>query len=290
MPIKSLIYLLALVAAALGGILYHPLVAVYGYLATYTVNPAGQWWGSAVPAWAYRYSFILGLSAIAGMFVHQSRVEGRYIVHSQEVLLILLCVIVWFSHLIGMGPSPDSNALKVTKFTIMLLVSARLITNQKRFDGMIWVLILTGLYLGYQAYGAPGWMFIHGRLNRGIGGSDFAETNFLAAHFAMLLPFIGIYFLQGSWKMKALCALAGAFVFNGIVLCRSRGVFLAMIVGGVGAIILARKEIRRKVLVVLIIGAIGGAFLVDPGFWSRATRIGINENTMGASEAGRVEA
>jgi len=50
------------------------------------------------------------------------------------------------------------------------------------------------VYLGIEAYAAPGWMFSGGRLDVGIGGSDFSEGNFLGAHFAMLLPFLGAMF------------------------------------------------------------------------------------------------
>jgi len=290
MPIKTALYLFALVGGAIGGIVYHPLVAVYAYLASYTINPAHAWWGAFAPSWAYRYSLILGASAIIGSLVHRSSIEERYAFHSQEILLVLFCVIVWISHLIGVGQSLDSNALKVTKYTIMLIVSSRLVTNQKRYDGMILIFILTGLYLGYEAFRAPGWMFIHGRLNRGIGGSDFSETNFLAAHFAFLLPFIGVSFLRANWKMRAFYVLAGAFVFNGVILCRSRGVFLALLFGGVSALFFAKKEIRKRILAVLILGCLGGAFLVDPGFWTRATEIHTDVGSMDASAAGRIEA
>jgi len=250
----------------------------------------GHWWGNFAPTWAARYSLILGTSAIVGAVIHRSKTEGFHGPANQQVLLGIFCLVVWFSHIVGVGPSADPQAVKVTKFTAIILMSGLLITNQRRYNGMIWVYILTGLYLGYEAFQAPDWAFVQGRLARGIGGSDFAETNFLGAHFAMLLPFIGVMFLNGDWKRKALCVLSGGFVFNGLVLCRSRGVFLGVIVGGISALFGVSKEIRKKVLVALLIGAVGGALLVDPRSWERFTQLHTDVAEMDKSAAGRIAA
>jgi hypothetical protein len=90
----------------------------------------------------------------------------------------------------------------MTKVTIVLLMASYVITNLGRYEMMIWTLIIAGLYLGYEAFSAPDWMFRGGRLDVGVGGSDFSEGNFLGAHFAMLLPLIGVMFLKGGWKSK----------------------------------------------------------------------------------------
>jgi len=141
----------------------------------------------------------------------------------------------------------------------------RIVTDLKSYEITLWTLVIVGLYLGVEAYRTPTTYF--GRIHTGVGGSDFAEGNFLAPHFAMLLPFIGILFLKGGWKTKVICLVAGVFVMNGIILCRSRGIFVAMGASMIPVIIFAPSGLRRKILFGVIIAAIGSSFLVDPGFW-----------------------
>jgi len=243
-----------------------------------------------VPSWAFRYSFILGASTILGTLIHRNKLVKFHSLCVQEILLIFLVGVIWLSKVIGYNiPVSETNAIKVTKFFIMLLIASRLIVDNKSWNGLIWVMIITGLYMGWEAFNAPPSAFFRGRLDSGVGGSDFNSSNLLGAHFALVLPFIGIKFLQGDWKVKGVTLIAGAFVFNGIVLCRSRGVFLALAVGGMTALLLAKKEIRKKILVIIIIGFIGGITLIDPGTWIRVRQISVHEQSMDASAAGRLK-
>jgi len=279
-----------LLGTATGGILVHPTVALLGYLATYFTNPATAWWGAWVPSWVHRYSLILGMSTVVGSFIHRSKLGKFPRLDSQELLLIVLLGVIWLSKELGYYiPGTESSALKVTKFAIMLLIAGRLITNVKSWDGLVWVISLTGLYMGWEAFNAPPSAFFNGRLDGEVGGSDFNSSNLIGAHFASILPFIGMKFITSDWKGKVICFLSAGFVVNGIILCRSRGVFLGLLAGGLASVIIAKKEIRKKLVISLVIGAIGTLFLTDARFWNRITTISVDESQMDASAAGRLK-
>jgi O-antigen ligase len=167
-------------------------------------------------------------------------------------------------------------------------MASHVITDLKRYEILLWTLILGGLYLGFEAYTAPSWVFRGGRLNVGLGGSDFAEGNFLGTHFAMLLPFLGIMFLKGGWKSKVICLISGVLVANSIILCRSRGVFLAIIAGMVASMIYAFRGSRLKISVGLLVAIAGAIFLTDPGFWRRIGTISFEKSEIDLSGRGRI--
>jgi len=176
----------------------------------------------------------------------------------------------------------------MSKIVIIVLMASHMITDLKRYEVMIWTLIIAGFYLGSEALVAPEWMFQGGRLNVGIGGSDFSEGNFLGAHFAMLLPFLGVMFLKGGWKSKVICLVTGILVTNSIILCRSRGVFLATFVGAISAIIFSVPGNRQKIVLGLGIALVGGFLLTDPGFWTRMESIDVDTPQIDASSQGRI--
>jgi O-antigen ligase len=274
LPLKTILYLILLSSAVLGSVVYTPLIGIFGYVATYNINPVGHWWGSVLVDWGVRYSLFLAIATGLGIVFHRSKIKFQRLFASQEILLIIFLSLIWLSILLGFGfNQAESNAIKMAKVTIILLMASHLITSLRRYEMMIWILIIAGFYLGVEAFTAPSWMFLGGRLDSGIGGSDFGEGNFLGAHFAMLLPFMGVMFFKGGWKSKVICLLPGVFVTNSIILCRSRGIFLAILVGIISAIIFSIRRQRLKIFLGISIAMGGAIFLTDPGFWRRMEHI-----------------
>ena len=290
LPLKTLLYLILLFGGIIGSVSYNPIIGLLGYVVTYNINPAAQWWGS-VPTLGLRYSLFLGLATVAGAVIQRYKLRFDKLFESQEILLIIFSLIVWLSLLFGLGVNDGmSFAIKMSKVTIILLLASHIITDLKKYKILIWVLIISNLYLGYEMYIAPDALFRGGRFAGGIGGSDFSEGNFLGAHFAMLLPFIGIMFIRSKWKSKLICLVAGAFVVNSIIQTRSRGVFLAIAAGAIAAILFSVPGKRLKISILLCIGLLGMFSLTDPGFWTRMQTIEVEESQMDTSTYGRIKA
>jgi O-antigen ligase len=148
-------------------------------------------------------------------------------------------------------------------------------------------MILGTLYTGYQAWEAPVWKFSRARLD-GIGGPDFRESSFLGAHFAMMLPLIGVQFLRCGWRGKALCLAAGGFAMNGLILTRTRAAFVAMCVGAVAAALLALRGKRRKILAYIVPGLLATVFLTDVGVRERMRTISMEPKAGDSSASNRL--
>ena len=79
--------------------------------------------------------------------------------------------------------------------------------------------------------------------------------------------------MKSKWPGKLVCMLAGVFATNAIVLTRSRGAFVGLGLAAVAAVILAPRELRVKVVLGVILAAIGAYSLMDNQFMDRASTI-----------------
>ncbi len=294
-PLKSLLFLFLFSIGCMGSIFYHPMIGVITYVFDYNISPAHHWWGIPLTKMGIKWSKFAAISIGIGMIIHYKKLKFNKPLYLQEILLILFVCVIWGSQFWGLkqGALTTSNALKMTKVALVILMLTHVITTKKRLDIFIWSLIIIGAHLGIAAYTAPPWAFNQGRLNIGIGGPDFMEGNFLGAHFAMLLPFLGIMFLKGNLKVKILCLIIAGFVINAIILTRSRGVLIGCSAGVLAALslgIVYMRGKRVKIVGWLAIGVIGAFLLTDPGFWNRMTSLKSTSSieTLDTSAMGRI--
>lgn len=280
-----------MISAAGGSILFSPVIGLGGYLASYNLNPSGFWWGSQVPGMFQRYSLIFATSCFIGIVIHWHKLKVRHIFESQLVLLWMFAFIIWISEYLGLGYlQSDSNAEKMLKVTAILSAASLLITDFKVYKALIWIYILTALYSGYESWSSQSLSYIGGRLQAGVGGSDFNEGNFLAAHYVMILPWIGIVYLKGDWKAKIVTIIAAAMIVNSLILIESRGAFLAIACGVCATLIMAGWKYKKKVITLLTLGLMGLIYLSDATFWERMNTIETSQSSMDRSAIGRIEA
>ena len=290
LPLTTILYLALFISVVLGGILFNPLIGISGYLITYHINPLTHWWGASIPASIDRYSLILAVATLLGMVLHKSKLKFTRMVEAQEILLIIFVGLCWLSIPLGVASEGiDEHLIKITKIAIMVMMASHLITDIRRYEMIVYIFIFTGLFLGVETYNAPTWHFTHGRLDQGVGGSDLSNGNMLAAHFMMVLSLIGVMFIKGGWKTRLLCSASAVFILNGIVLIRSRGAFLGLLVGAMSAVVFANNVSRKKIIICLLAGIIGGIALVDTGFLERMKLINTDTEEMDLSSRSRIE-
>jgi len=290
LPLTTILYLALFVSSVLGSILFNPLIGMSGYLITYHINPLTHWWGAYIPASIDRYSLILAVATFIGMVLHKSKLKFTRMVEAQEILLILFVGLCWLSILLGVeSKGIDEHLVKITKIAIMVMMASHLITDLRRYEMIVYIFILTGLFLGIETYNAPSWHFSEGRLGGGVGGSDLANGNMLAAHFIMVLSFIGGIFIKGGWKTKLLCSASAVFMLNGIVLIRSRGSFLGLLACAISAVFFTKNVSRKKIIICLLAGIIGGTTLIDIGFRERMESMQTDTETMDRSARSRID-
>ncbi len=290
LPLTTILYLALFVSAVLGSILFNPLIGISGYLITYHINPLTHWWGEYIPASIDRYSLILAVATFIGMVLHKSKLKFTRMVEAQEILLIIFVGLCWLSIPLGVASEGiDEHLIKITKIAIMVMMASHLITDIRRYEMIVYIFILTGLFLGVETYNAPTWHFADGRLGQGVGGSDLANGNMLAAHFIMVLSLIGVMFIKGGWKTKLLCSASAVFMLNGIVLIQSRGSFLGLLAGAMSAVFFTKNVSRKKIIICVLAGIIGGATLMDTDFLERMKLIQTDIETMDLSARSRID-
>jgi len=206
--------------------------------------------------------------------------------------MLVFLGIIWLSTFMGVETVGrytivDHPSIKFTKIVVFALMMTHIITDKRKLDGLLWVFVIASLILGLQAWDLPRRAFEGGRLE-GIGGPDFAESNFFAAFMAAMLPIIGIQLFRSKWFGKAVCAVAAAFTANAIVLCRSRGAVVGIVGGVLTACFFAPKKHRKKIAVGLVLGIMGGVYVSDPQFLERATTITHSKDQRDSSAAGRL--
>jgi O-antigen ligase len=284
-----------LFAVCVVGALVQPVLGLVGYIIHYSVGPESQWWGQPLVRLGIRYSFTLAGATALGLALNWNRMDLRGpLLRSQEKLLLVFLAMVWLSVLIGQetvgrytSAAVDHPSVKFTKVVIFVLMLTHIANRPKRLEVVLWALIAGSLYLGFHAWELPRSAFRSGRLE-GVGGPDFAESNFLAAYMAMMLWVIGFQFLRSGWPGRVICFLAGGFTANTIVLTRSRGAVVGLVAGAVMAIIVAPKRHRLKITAGLVIAAIGFFWLTDPQFIERSTTITRSEEERDSSAQARI--
>ena len=289
MPLKAILYVVLYCLTVLGGLVYHPYVAIIGYFVVYCVNPRDQWWAASLGILETRFSFILAVCIIASFFIHLTKLRFEKFLEFQEILMVMFLVSIWVSIPLGLGYTAEgSNAEKMSKIFLVIFIASHVVTDLKKYEIFMITIVVVNLYLGYALYNAPSNLFMGGRFHAGIGGTDFQEGNFLAAHLAAFLPLTGLLFLKGGRKTKILCFLSGVFSVNGMILVRSRGVFMATALGAAASVFFAPKKYRTVIVIFLIVGGIGAVLLTDPNYWLRMQTVSMDEVGEDQSAYGRI--
>jgi len=275
------------------GALTLPHLGIFGYLADYCLNPADQWWGRPFSHMGIRFSFTLALATMAGMVLQRKKLQfGERVFYQQEIFLLAFLALVWLVFFlapatIGRYGSTDHPTVKLTKIFIFSLMMTHVVTDLKKLKGLFAILASASLLLGIKAWSVPYSHFARGRLE-GIGGADFSEANFFAAFMAAMLPLIGIMFLRSRWPGKLYYAACGAFTANAVVLCRSRGAFLGLVVGAIAAFAYVPRKYRKHLIVLVFAGIVGVIYLSDDFFIQRIMTISTEQSEMDESSSSRI--
>ena len=270
-PLKSILYFAFFWVACLVS-LVNPIWGVINYLMVYQTNPTVTWWGEPLQAIGMRFSFLAAVFTILGLFFGRKRVPAsKPWLSGWEIGLLVLMLIALINILLGVTYDHRSRNWieKLWKMMVFVMILARMGSSRANLRLIIWAFVVGTLYVGYDAFTANPKAFLFGRLNR-IGGPDFATSSGTAAYLSAMLPIIGTAFLiAGSWKLRALAAVAGALAVNGVVLCRTRSAFIGLLAGFLVAILLAPRARRYRIHILLVAGSILAFTLTDNHYWDR---------------------
>lgn len=256
--------------------LIDPIIGVVNYMIVYQTDPTITWWGKPLYDLGIRFSFVAALFIVAGMLLARKRIPdtSRTLCWWELGVLVLLGIAI-LNIVIGhdFGPIAARAFEKFWKVLLFALILGRLAASRKNLRIVLWTLVGGSLYIGWDAFNAPEWCFVYGRLER-VGGPDFSTTSGAAAHLSAMLPLVGAAFLSARhWHWKLAAATAGAFTVNAIILCRTRSAFIGLVIGALVAFLVAPRVRRYRIHALLVAAAAISFTLTDEFFWDRMSTL-----------------
>jgi probable O-glycosylation ligase (exosortase A-associated) len=247
--------------------LIHPIYPLVSYLTFYYMPPHVNWWGRFVPD--LRFSLLASAVLAASIFLKNSSLERLKSDKNPALPWLLLfglntvIVTLW-----ALDRVRSWNwTVTFLKLILLYLLIPAAVRTPAQFDLFSAAHIGGATYWGYKAWDDP--TRENGRL-KDVGGPDSQNENLAAAHLLTVLPFVAVYALSVRRKwLKGTVVVCGAFIVNVFILCNSRGGTVGLLAMVGGAILLAGKGRRLKLLSVAAAGLIAVFLLADNDFIRR---------------------
>lgn len=233
-------------------------------------------------------AFYFALATLAVYLPTQISSEGNFTILTTEVKCILaLLGIALITMPIAKSPGMAWEEFNdsFVKAVLMFIVMVNVLRTRARLNGLIWLSLVIGVYLGYSAFG----MYMRGeftvegyRVGVQMGGM-YGNPNDMSIHLITMVPIAFAFMLASRSKLMKLVYLAMIVVMVcGNMVTYSRGGFLGLIAGSA---VLAWKLGRRNRFLVSAAALVVGAlitFLAPNNFGLRVLSIFIP----GLDEAG----
>jgi len=275
MPLTAIAFWL-LYISGIGAALVAPLAGVLLYVLVYHMNPEFQWWGESVRALGLRTSLTVVVATVIGLALRRPRFNGGGRQFPLPMVLALALVTLALTSMAwGYGVSERGLFMgeKIIKVMIFVLIMIRCVREPLHYHLVVGAWLCGALYIGYQAFGNVG-AYSGGRLDRGLGGPDFAESSGLALHLVATLPFVGaMFFMARRWWTRGLVLIIGALTVNTIVMTRTRNALVGLLAMSLAGAMSLPRGYRVKGLLAIALGTALATQLADPGWWNRAATI-----------------
>jgi O-antigen ligase len=266
---------------------------VYGfslYLLTFFMFPKFWWWGRDLPElrWNFYAAIVLAVATLAHWTMAEDRPKMPASVRALLILLAMNATMIHFFLAPNRAISEDTYVL-LLKFTALLVAVTMAIRDRAELRIAMWSIVLGAAYIGYEVTINERGSLSGGRLE-GIGAAGVANANQLASLMATILPLTGALFLTGSRREKIAAFIVAPFILNVLLLCNSRGAFLATLAAGVVFVLCAvlgpsAKKARRG----LVLGALAIFLLLgDPDIINRFATVFVGGEEMDSSAESRL--
>ncbi|MCP4270120.1 MAG: putative O-glycosylation ligase, exosortase A system-associated [Candidatus Brocadiaceae bacterium] len=263
-------------------ILRQPYIGVLVWSWISYMNPHKLTWGFAHD-FPFAYVIVIVLSASMLFSRERLRVPVTGLTVLWGMLLAWMCITTLFAIF---PESATVQLVKVLKIQLVTIFTLMLMTNRKRVDLLIWIIVIS---IGF--YGVKGGIFtlLGGGQSRvwGPPGSFIEENNSLALALLMILPLI--YYLrsitENIWVKRGLL-LSMPIIAISVLGSQSRGALIGVISMAI-FMALKSKQKAAAVTAIVLIGVFG--FMFMPESWHERMNT-IKTYEQDASAMGRINA
>jgi len=276
------IFVTAVVFGVLLMVFKHPHYGIYLWSWLSYMNPHKLAWGFAT-----NFAFAL-MTAVVTMTAYLFSKEPKRIPWTPEtILLIFFLGWVTFTTFFAFYPQLAWEQWdKVLKIQIMTLLTAMLITDRKRLEGLVWVIALSLAF-----YGVKGGIFtiLQGGMYhvQGPATTFIAGNNEIGLAMIMTVPLLRYLHLQTQNKLIR-WGLAATMVLTGLAAIgtQSRGALLAAAAMGSLLWLKSRNKVSTAIYIIAATGLI--AAIMPQQYWDRMNTIKTYEQDLSAM--GRINA
>ena len=264
MSLTAIVWLCAFAAFAMLAF-RRPSWGIALYLLVFYVDPNFWWWGRPISA-----AFGQHLSITAALIFAAAALLRGPRLRPQEKRLFFVLIIYALSATIvhfALAANPERSARgldllwKNIGLLFLIITSIRDRVDWKIF---IYAIVIGSLYIGYEMVVNDRGSFSAGRYERRVA-AGVTDANYLAGLLSLAVPLAGALLLIGEKRERLLAMVTLPLVCDTIVLCDSRGGFLALLAGGAWLLIAASGRMRRYALTGLFLGMLAVPVLVrDP--------------------------
>lgn len=254
MSLTLIIWLLLFAGLAIAAFT-RPVYAVSLYMLTFFLSPPFWWWGDSIEG--YRWNFISGCILLGvAMMAPKPIVRGP----TRTIFLVSLAIIVNATLvnfvLAGNNPASADAYSLLLKFFVLIYAMYRTIRSTQDLQIVMLSILFGAAYIGFEIVVNDRGDIVHNRLE-GVGAPGATTANHFASLMVTILPMVAPFFLVGKKWMKILVVCLAPFIVNVVLLCNSRGAFLAAITSAIMFIVAAPKDVRAKAIKTIAVGAIG---------------------------------
>ncbi|NQU20251.1 MAG: O-antigen ligase family protein [Candidatus Nealsonbacteria bacterium] len=264
------------------------------YMLTFFACPPYWWWGESLGD--YRWNLYGGVILLVAVLLSRLSAEddggeksrGQRWVIWTSIAILANATLVHFLLAADHEVSADSYTL-LAKFVLLFLLIVAATRTLADLRIILLAIVLGAGYIGYEATINDRGQLSGGRLE-GIGAAGVDDANGCASLMVTVLPIAGVLFLTGRRWEKLLMLPVAPFIINVILLCNSRGAFLAAIASAVVFLSVVPPPARKQAIKLLALGAVAVWLLLgDPRIIERFTTTFASEEDRDSSAAGRIE-
>jgi hypothetical protein len=179
--------------------------------------------------------------------------------------------------------------VELLKFSLLSVLIWLAIQDKRDLRVTLMAIAIGSAYIGYEVTINERGTFTGSRLE-GVGAPAADTANGLASLMMLALPMIGSLFI-GRGKLGKLTVLVAApLTLNVLLLCNSRGAFLALVGAAFMFLLIARGPTRKKAIRTLLLASVVLYLLLgDPKILDRFSTTFVGSEDRDASAAGRLE-
>ncbi len=264
------------------------------YMLTFYASPPFWWWGG--PVAGYRWNLYGGVILLIAVLLNKASSPGPKstdppLVGRMRKIAILILLNAGAVHVLFAGNAEISWEVYtlLAKFVLLFFLIEAAIETRQDMQLVMMVVLLGAAYIGYEATINERGKIIGGRLE-GVGAPGARQANELASLLVSTLPFYASFLLGGRAWTKIMAFCTAPFTLNVIILCNSRGAFLAAIMSAFTFIAAASGRLRRKAVVGIALGAFAAFMLMgDAAIIERFKSTFADADERDASAAGRLD-